>query len=601
MSRPATPQPNRRARLGFGFFLLLLLLGYSLASSQTKPPSPPEDSLLFRDGEVLLSRGEREKALWRFKKLVEDYPGSGLLNEAKFGMAICYTQLKRPNDAIRILNELLSTFLAPPRMVRVLALLGDNYLEMKDSSNALKWYGKGLLVPNQSKDELKGKVKSILDTFDAEERLAEVESLYRGAYAGGYAKLRLAQLAKGKGDTFLARRLVTELEKEYQGMDYVQQARELSGPAQALEKGKYTIGVVLPLSGPYQVFGTRVLQAIQLALKGGTNHGLAQPLSLAVRDSKGNPKEAERAIEELVIRDRVIAILGPLLSLTVDQAAKKAQQLKVPLITLSQKEISQERGEFIFQNSLTPLAQVQALSSFALKDLELRTFAVFYPNSPYGIQYKNLFSQEISRKGGRVLGSVVYQEEQTDFSQEIKAFFRIRTAQDYDSRKKKMEEFKPELKVDGIFIPDTHDRVGLILSQLAYFDITEPIFLGTNAWNNPQLIAVAGSAAEGAIFTDCFSRKNSSPVITRFVEDFRKTYQREPETLEAIAYDGARLLAEILQKKAVSSPWQLREHLSRIEHFQGVSGLKGFDEKGKGIRNLSIMKVKDGQITQFSP
>ena len=65
----------------------------------------PDDASLFREGEILLSKGDTEKALWRFKRLITDFPKSPLLNEAKFRMGICYTQLKRPQDAIRILKN----------------------------------------------------------------------------------------------------------------------------------------------------------------------------------------------------------------------------------------------------------------------------------------------------------------------------------------------------------------------------------------------------------------------------------------------------------------------------------------------------------------
>ncbi len=600
MSSPAALQRNRLRSFGCLSVLFFLIAAYSVASAQTKSPSQHEDSLLFRDGEVLLSKGEREKALWRFKKLVDEYPNSPLLNEAKFRMGVCYTQLKRPKDAIRTFTELLSTFLAPPRMVQVFTFLGDNSLELKDSSSALQWYGKGLLVANQPKDQLKTKIKSVVDGLDTEEALSGVASLYRGAYAGGYAKLRLAQLAKARGDILLARKIFTELEREYPETDYASKAREVAGPGPALEKGKYTIGVILPLSGIHQVFGTRVLQAIQLALKEVNNHGRPQTFSLSVRDSKGNPREAEKAVEELVTKDQAIAIIGPLLSLNVDVAAKKAQQLKVPLLSLSQKEPG-GKADFVFQNSLTPPAQVQALAAFAFKDLDLHTFGIFYPNSPYGQHYKTLFGQEVVRRGGRMLGSVAYHEEQTDFAEEIKAFFRVRTTQEYDSRKKKIEEFKPELKVDAIFVPDTYDRIGLILSQMAYFDVTEPIFLGTNAWNDQRLVSIAGAAAEGAVFTDSFFRKDPSPIAARFVEEFRKAYQRDPDSLEAMAYDSAKFLRDLLQQRQVSSPSELKQEISRFDKFQGVSGLKGFDEHGRGIRSLLLLKVKDGQIVSSSP
>ena len=489
-------QKNR----GWKSIALLLFLLFLQSPSFAQPQ--PDDSVLFREGEIFLSKGDTEKALWRFKSLITEFPQSPLFNEAKFRMGICYTRLKRPQDAIRILNELLTSFLSSPRMVQIFTLLGDNYLELKERLTALQWYGKGLLVPGPPNEELKKKVKSIVDAAHAEEELKSIESLYRGAYAGGYAKLKLAQRAKDQGNDPMAQKYVAELEKEYRAMDYIPQARGLFGTVSPSAKSKYAVGVILPLSGTHAPFGERALQGIRSAIK-ETDSAL---VSLVIRDSKGEPGEAEKAVEELVNGEKVIAIIGPLLSIDVDSAAKKAQQLKVPLLTLSQKELLNGQGNFVFQNSLTPLEQIQTLVHFAVKELELRTFAVFYPNSPYGLYFKNLFDQEITRRGGKLLGSVVYQEGQTDFSREIKEFFKVRVLSKPDAKKKKEDMFKPLLSVDGIFIPDTHDRVGMILSQMAFFDV-KGTFLGTNLWNGPGLVSIGRKAAEGAIFVDTFLAK----------------------------------------------------------------------------------------------
>ena len=596
---PAWPG-GRNLQSKIWWSLILCFLSLLFAQSPALGQPQPEDTLLFREGEVLLSKGETEKALWRFKRLLTEFPKSPLLNEAKFRMGTCYTQLKRPKEAIQILNELFSTFLSPSRMLQVLTLLGDNCLEIKDPLNALRWYGKGLLIAGQPQEELKKKVRSIIDTCDTEEDLNQIESLYRGAYGGGYAKLKLAQLMKLRRNDLLAKKMFTEWKKEYREVDYESQAKQLTESLRLSLQSKYTIGVILPLSGVHQPFGERALQGIQLAAKEVDSYGKNPPVSLVIRDSKGDPGEAEKAVEELVAQEKVIAIIGPLLTITVDKAAKKAQQMKVPLLTLSQKEPLYGKGEFIFQNSLTPSEQTQTLVAFAIKGLELRTFAVFYPNSPYGLHFKNLFTQEVVRRGGRVLGVVAYQEEQTDFSQEIKGFFRIKTAHREGSRRTMGEEFRIGLSVDALFIPDTHDRAGLILSQMAYFDVRGVTFLGTNAWNGPDLISIARKSAEGAIFVDTFFHRAPSPSIARFVEEFQKSYQREPESLEALSYDGAKLLLEIIRSKGVSSPVQMREELRRVQNFQGASGLKGFGEGGKTIRTFSVLRVKKGQIEQVS-
>ncbi len=606
---PAWPAPvpteggadRRNLQSKIEWKLILCLLPLLFAQSPILAQPQPEDTFLFREGEILLSKGETEKALWRFKRLITEFPKSSLSNEAKFRMGICYTQLKRPKEAIRILNELFSTFLSPSRMAQVFTLLGDNFLELKEPLNALHWYGKGLLIPRQPQEELKKKVRFIIDSFNTEEELNQIESLYRGAYGGGYAKLKLVQLMKRRGNDLLAKRIFMEWNKEYREVDFEPQTKELLASLRLSLKSKYPIGVILPLSGIHQPFGERALQGIQLAVKEMGFHEENSPVSLVIRDSKGDPLEVEKAVEELVTQEKVMAIIGPLLTITVDKAAQKAQQLKVPLLTLSQKEPLYGKGEFIFQNSLTPSDQIQALVSYAIKELELRTFAVFHPNSPYGLHFKNLFTQEVIRRGGKVLGGVAYQEDQTDFSQEIKGFFKIKTTQKEGSRRTMGEEFKMGLSVDGLFIPDTHDRVGLILSQMAYFDVSGVTFLGTNAWNGPDLIPIAGKSAEGAIFVDTFFKKNPSPLVVRFVDEFQKAYQREPETLEALSYDGAKLLLGIIRSKGISSSIQMRDELRKVQNYQGVSGLKGFGEDGKAIRTLSILKVKKRQIEQVSP
>lgn len=571
-----------------GWRLILCLLLLFVLQSPAVSDTQPEDTVLFREGEILLSKGQTEKALWRFKRLIDDFPQSSLFNEARFRMGVCYTQLKRPKDAIRIFNELLSTFLSPARMVHVFTLLGDNYLELKDPFTGLHWYGKGILVPGQPSDDLKGKMRSIIDGMNREEELNRVESLYRGSYSGGYAKMRLAQIGKRKWNDLLSKKILMEFEKEYGALP-----KDLSEPTRFAEKPRYPVGVLLPLSGPYQPFGEKALQAIQLAMRNPETG--KSPISLTIRDSKGNPKEAERAVVELAMKEKVIAILGPVLTVTADEVVKKAQQLKIPIMSFSQKEGLYGKGEFVFQNSLTPSGQIRALLEFAMRELDLRTFAVLYPNSPYGLNFRNLFVLEVARRGGKVLGVVAFQEDQTDFGREIKGLFKV------EPLGKKGDEFTAGLSVDGLFIPDTHDRVGTILSQMAYYDIKGLTFLGTNAWNGSGLISIAGNAAEGTVFVDAFFKKSPSLPVARFVEDYLKAYKREPETLEALCYDGARLLAEVVLSKQVTSSHQLKEELRQVRNYNGITGLKGFGEDGKAIRTLSILRVNKGQIDQVSP
>ncbi len=78
-------------------------------------------------------------------------------------------------------------------------------------------------------------------------------------------------------------------------------------------------------------------------------------------------------------------------------------------------------------------------------------------------------------------------------------------------------------------------------------------------------------------------------------------YSRDPGTLEALGYEGAELLREILRSKPISNPVQLKDEIRRIQNFHGLCGLNGFGEYGKMIRTLSILRVNKGRIEHFAP
>ncbi len=110
-----------------------------------------------------------------------------------------------------------------------------------------------------------------------------------------------------------------------------------------------------------------------------------------------------------------------------------------------------------------------------------------------------------------------------------------------------------------------------------------------------------GQPLKESLLSTVSLRRNPSPIVTQFVEEFRKAYQREPETLEAISYDGARFLTEILQTKSVSSPLQLREEIIPGRKFSGSFRFERLWRKRKGDTKPLILTVKDGQFVQVTP
>ncbi len=182
---------------------------------------------------------------------------------------------------------------------------------------------------------------------------------------------------------------------------------------------RYAIGCILPLSGRNAAYGNQALDAVLLAA-GVFNSSKETPIRILIEDSQSEPAVAGAAVGKLADAG-VTCILGPLGSQEAVEAAKEAQRLKIPILTLTQREGITEIGEYVFRNFLTAAMQVRTVVQYALTELGLRRFAVLYPDDPYGNEMARLFREEVRRKGGEIRKERSYKTDQTDFAEEILA------------------------------------------------------------------------------------------------------------------------------------------------------------------------------------
>lgn len=340
----------------------------------------------------------------------------------------------------------------------------------------------------------------------------------------------------------------------------------------------YKIGVILPLSGKYSVYGESSLHGIECAV------GIFPPCEglmnaeLVIKDDEGLPEKAAAAVEELVRRDKVSVIIGPLSSSTIEAAAAKAQELQVPLISLSQKEGIAQIGDNIFSTALTSALQVNQIVDWAVGKKKIKNFAIVYPNNPYGQLYNGLFTEAVKNAGGRVVFVDKYGANTTD----IGGIFR-----------------KSAQKYDAIFLPDSYKAVAYIASVMAMEGIEGVQLLGINRWNNEALIEQGGDLIQGAVFVDGFFTKNANRDTQRFISGFEQAYDLKPTILEAQAYDAARLASKALMSTGGEHAVDVKAALSSIPDTEGSTGPVGFNSQREAIKKLFLLTVQDDQIVEL--
>lgn len=362
---------------------------------------------------------------------------------------------------------------------------------------------------------------------------------------------------------------------------------------------RYTVGCVLPLSGSYADEGSKALDAILLAA------GIFDPASktqwkvIAV-DSRGAPEGAKKAIAHLANDENVMAIIAVAGTIEATEAAREAEKWKVPLILITAKEGVTIDNYYVFQHFLTPTQQIRALTKYALDNMNCVIFSILYPKDRYGAEMVKIFQKEAQLIGGKVEKAVPYSKTQTDFTAEISKVTGNRlTSADKVNPKKKLETKAP-LSVDfeALFIPDSYLRVKMIAEQLAFYDLRGIKLLGTNLWNSPDLLKKGAEYLEGAVFADSFYTISHYPETNNFIDVYYSAYGREPESIEALAYDSAGMIFKVLEKNDVQTRRDFASALIQVENYRGATGPTSFDADRVSQKVAFILRVRNGKLEQ---
>lgn len=596
------------------------------APKQLQPARPvyidPGD-ILFAQAEDLFQTKSYEKAIIKYTEYLSRFPKGRLTDAALMKTGAAWVEILimlynegKYNEAIKQANDIIGSNIAGINIVRTYVLLGDAHLATGSPKDAVNFY---ILALNKAKDPAKepiiakiNEASGPLGTTDIISFLNQMED----KPPAGYLMYRLGQNKAEKEKYDDAEKILSQFIERFPGHENASKAQKL---IEKIKKkaaySKYTIGCLLPLSGPYESFGRRALKGIELAMNQFCSQGIQPAVKLIIKDTESDSDKAAAAVKEL-FEEHVAAIIGPIF--TAESAALVAQDKSIPIITITQKNNIADIGDYVFRNFFTPMMQVHTLVSYVIEKLGLGSFAILYPDDNYGTTFMNLFWDEVTACGGKVVGVESYNVEHTDFADSIKKLVGLyyevpedlkimdilieddedNVAKDEETGK---EQPEPEAIVDfdAIFIPDAPERAGLIIPQLAFYDVKDVYLLGTNLWHCDSLIKMARRYVQNAIMPDVFFAESSSKQVADFVAVFEQTFKEKPEFIEAVAYDSAMILFKIVSRPDIRYRSSIKNALMNLNNFQGVTGLTSFDNNGEIKKRLYLLRIKGGKFVEL--
>lgn len=571
------------------------------------PAGKRSPDALMKIGAIHSFRKNFSEARKSYQYLMDAYPESSMVPDAIVGRLHTFYQEGQYKIVIDEAEK--STFQAfsAPQLLRLLTIKGDSYAALGACPDAVMSYSQAYeMAQGAEKEVVTAKVQSSVIQLSSPE-IQSLLKVVKPPYVRGllWYQQAINEAAQGRFDEASAwlQQLLDAMPDHPLAEDARRRAAEYAEPSRF---DRRTVGCLLPLSGPYRVYGERVLKGIQLAL---SRYGILRnsEIKLLIQDTGSDPSKAAAGVRKLV-EQKAAVIIGPLV--TAEAAAAEAQKCGMPIIVLTQKENVAGIGDYVFRNFLTPCMQVEQTLEYAVQTLGLKRFAILYPDEKYGKIFMGLFGDAVIAYRGSLCCVESYSPNQTDFADVIKKLAgtarqtpqRLKTGeplQPVDKTGDGSNAEKPTVDFDALFIPDAPKNVELILPQLAYHDVEGMYLIGTNLWHHSELVKTCQQFIQRAIIPDGFFPESQNPDVQDFVRIFEDTFGEKPGFVEAVGYDTAVMLFQLLHR-GVDSRSALRHELIGIRDFPGVTGKTGFTESGDAQKKLYLLRVRGDRFVEIS-
>jgi len=343
-----------------------------------------------------------------------------------------------------------------------------------------------------------------------------------------------------------------------------------------------TIGVTLPLSGDAAAYGKEALNGLNLAAdeinaRGGMG---GKPIRLAVQDDQGSPKDGVSALQKLIFTNpgMQVVIGGGFSQIAAAQIPVCERNGIVLFSPFASNPDLAKPDDCFFRNWPSDTAEGKEMAEYAYQTPNLRRVAILSSNSDYGVGLRKVFEREFKAVGGTIPVVLEFAEGDSDFRPQL-------------------TRIKDE-GADSIYMIGWYKEFARILRQARELAV-DVQFLSCVTFNKPELLELAGEAAEGVIFSQpAYSAEREEPVVQSFVQAYEGRFGAKPGTYAAQAYDALNLISEAASQGLDAD--DIKRALYQIKDYPGVTGSTTFDSNGDVEKPVEFMAVRNGRYVYMN-
>ena len=305
-------------------------------------------------------------------------------------------------------------------------------------------------------------------------------------------------------------------------------------PAVSLaQDGPVKLGFMTVRSGALAAGGRQMEEGIQLFLKQRGGMLAGRKVELTIADTGGNPAGAKTKAQELVERNGVHAIIGPLAAFEALAIDDYIRQTRTPTVSCSAaaEDLTQRKTNPWFVRSAATSAQPNhALGDYAAKELKYQRIAIVADDFAYGHECVAGFQRVFEEVGGRV----------------VQKLWTPLNVPEYGAY---IAQIKP--KVDAVFAAFAGVNGLRFLKQYREYGVKLPV-LGSMTTVDEGILKQMGDEALGVISGGWYSAALATPENKTFVDAVNADYKADPGYYTLGAYSAGVMVETALKAATVA-------------------------------------------------
>ncbi len=343
------------------------------------------------------------------------------------------------------------------------------------------------------------------------------------------------------------------------------------------------IGAIFSVTGPASFLGEPEKNTAKMLEEDINKAGglLGRKVEIVVYDDETDATKAVTAVDRLLKKDKVVAVIGPSTSGNTLAIVPKMEEAKVPLVSCAAaKKIARPAKSWVFKVAASDELAVRKIFLHAKKS-GFAKVAILTASDGYGSGGREDMKELAPQMGIAIVADEVFGPKDTDMTAQLTKI--------------------KGTDAQAIVCWGTNPGPAVIARNRVQLGIRTPLYMSSGVASK-KFIELAGAAnAEGIllpagrlIVEDQVAKDHpQKKLLAGYIKEYEGKFKQPVSTFGGHAWDAVMLVAQAIRNGKSAEPAAIRDSLEKIRKFWGTAGEFNFSpEEHNGLTDEAFVMVR---------